>query len=269
MRHQIIYIRNAKHMKRISLYAGKPSWLTALHPLAKLFFICSIILMPLLSGRLWCFAVMICVSLLLLFHAGLLRRCLPLAAFSFTILATIFLIQSLFYHGNAHVLFSIGPLYFYQEGLLYALRIGLNILNMLLAFGLFVLSTRPEELVDCLEQAGFSPRFGYMLNSVFQIIPQMSTSMHTIMDAQRSRGLETDGSLLVRARAFLPLIGPVVSSALISTRERAIALEVRGFGSGMPKTFLHRHSLSRADRVLLLLSVLLLLLGLFLRFRVF
>ena len=29
---------------------------------------------------------------------------------------------------------------------------------------------------------------------------------------------------------FLPLISPVVMSSLINTRERAIALEIRGFG---------------------------------------
>ena len=96
---------------------------------------------------------------------------------------------------------------------------------MLLAFAMFVLTTKPAALVEDLEQAGFSPRFGYMISSVFQIIPQMMGTMNTIMDAQRSRGMETEGSLFVRAKAFIPLISPVVSSSLINTRERAIALE--------------------------------------------
>ena len=56
----------------------------------------------------------------------------------------------------------------------------------------------------------------------------MTGTMNTITDAQRSRGLETEGSLLTRAKAFLPLISPVVMSSLINTRERAVALEVRG-----------------------------------------
>lgn len=53
----------------------------------------------------------------------------------------------------------------------------------------------------------------------------MSGTMNTIMDAQRSRGLETEGNLITRAKSFLPLISPVVMSSLINTRERAIALE--------------------------------------------
>ena len=64
--------------------------------------------------------------------------------------------------------------------------------------------------MDDLEQIGFPPRFGYMISSVFQIIPQMMGTMNTIMDAQRSRGMEMEGNLFVRAKAFIPLIVPVV-----------------------------------------------------------
>lgn len=59
--------------------------------------------------------------------------------------------------------------------------------------------------------------------------------MNTIMDAQRSRGLETEGNLITRAKSFLPLISPVVMSSLINTRERAIALEIRGFEAGQKR----------------------------------
>ena len=74
-------------------------------------------------------------------------------------------------------------------------------------------------------------------------------TMHTITDAQRSRGMETEGNLLVRIKAFLPLISPVVMSALTATRERAIALEVRGFGVKGTKTWMHPHKKTKADRI--------------------
>jgi len=77
------------------------------------------------------------------------------------------------------------------------------------------------------------------------------------MDAQRSRGMETEGSLFVRAKAFIPLISPVVSSSLINTRERAIALEVRGFDSKNKKTFLREHKLAGKDKTFMLLMALL------------
>ena len=104
---------------------------------------------------------------------------------------------------------------------------------------IFVLTTSPQELVDELEKSGFSPKFGYIINSVFQILPQMMATKDVIADAQRSRGMETEGNMLVRIKAFLPLISPVVMSSLINTRERAIALEVRGFGRKQKKTWLY------------------------------
>lgn len=145
----------------------------------------------------------------------IIRRVFPLIAFSFTILITIFLIHGLFNHENATLLFAAGPIRFYREGVQYAARISCNVLNMLLAFAVFVLTTKPVELVEDMERAGFSPKIGYVISSVFQIVPQMSGTMNTIMDAQRSRGLETEGSLITRAKSFLPLISPVVMSSLI------------------------------------------------------
>ena len=76
--------------------------------------------------------------------------------------------------------------------------------------------------------------------------------MNTIMDAQRSRGLETEGNLITRAKSFLPLISPVVMSSLINTRERAIALEIRGFEAGQKKTYLREGKMKTSDRMLCL-----------------
>lgn len=234
-------------MKSISLYVDNGSWLCKVHPFTKLAYIATAISVPLLVGKLSFFAIFIALSLAVLASGRLLKRVVPLIAFSFTILITIFLIHGLFNQSNRNILFSIGPLHFYREGLLYALHIGCNVLNMLLSFAILVLSAKPSELVEELEKRGFSRRMGYIITSVFQIVPQMTGTMNTITDAQRSRGLETEGSLLTRAKAFLPLISPVVMSSLINTRERAVALEVRGFAAKQKKTYLADRTLHRGD----------------------
>lgn len=234
-------------MKSISLYVDNGSWLCKVHPFTKLAYIATAISVPLLVGKLSFFAIFIALSLAVLASGRLLKRVVPLIAFSFTILITIFLIHGLFNQSNRNILFRIGPLHFYREGLLYALHIGCNVLNMLLSFAILVLSAKPSELVEELEKRGFSRRMGYIITSVFQIVPQMTGTMNTITDAQRSRGLETEGSLLTRAKAFLPLISPVVMSSLINTRERAVALEVRGFAAKQKKTYLADRTPHRGD----------------------
>ena len=234
-------------MKSISLYVDNGSWLCKVHPFTKLAYIATAISVPLLVGKLSFFAIFIALSLAVLASGRLLKRVVPLIAFSFTILITIFLIHGLFNQSNRNILFSIGPLHFYREGLLYALHIGCNVLNMLLSFAILVLSAKPSELVEELEKRGFSRRMGYIITSVFQIVPQMTGTMNTITDAQRSRGLEPEGSLLTRAKAFLPLISQVVMSSLINTRERAVALEVRGFAAKQKKTYLADRTPHRGD----------------------
>ena len=246
-------------MKSISLYVDKDTYLTRMHPFTKLCYIFTAIVASLVAGKLWAFAAFIGISLVMLISGKIIRKVFPLIAFSFTILITIFLIHGLFNHENATLLFAAGPLKFYQEGMLYALRISLNVLNMLLAFAVFVLTTRPVELVEDLERIGFSPKIGYVVSSVFQIVPQMSGTMNTIMDAQRSRGLETEGSLLTRAKSFLPLISPVVMSSLINTRERAIALEIRGFEAGQKKTYLREDKMKNLDRIWCVILLLLII----------
>lgn len=237
-------------MKSISLYVDNGTYLTRIHPFTKLFYILTAVLTAVISGNLWVYAIFVGISSLALISAGLFKKAVPLVVFSFTVLIVIFLIQGLFYYKNETPLFRLGAVVFYREGILYAVHIGLNILNMLFSFAIFVLSTKPQDFVEALERKGFSPRFGYIITSVFQIIPQMMGTMNTITDAQRSRGMETEGSLFVRARAFIPLISPVVMNSLTNTRERAIALEVRGFDSRERKTYLSEWKKRKSDTLL-------------------
>lgn len=79
-------------MRSISLYVDKDTYLTRMHLFTKLCYILTAIAASLI-------------------------------AFSFTILLTIFLIHGLFNHENANLMFQLGPLKFYREGMMYAFRI--------------------------------------------------------------------------------------------------------------------------------------------------
>ena len=76
-------------MKSISLYVEKGAWLNKLHPYTKLLYILTAIMIPLTGGKLWLFPVMIVSSLVLLASGKILKRALPLVAFSFTLIASL------------------------------------------------------------------------------------------------------------------------------------------------------------------------------------
>ncbi|MEH7235804.1 energy-coupling factor transporter transmembrane component T family protein [Bacillus sp. JJ1562] len=167
------------------------------------------------------------------------RKIIPILALSMLLIISIIIVQGFFHPENETVLFSIGILTFYKEGLSYAALLTLRVMNMIMAFGILILTTKHDELVEAIIKKGLSPKIGYVLLSVLQLIPQMRATMGKITDAQAARGLETKGNLRVRMKAFFPLIVPVVLNSLNNTRERAIALEVRGFNTGIKKTFLN------------------------------
>ncbi|MBA4494144.1 energy-coupling factor transporter transmembrane component T family protein [Paenactinomyces guangxiensis] len=231
-------------MKSLSLYVDRDSFVHNIDPISKIWFIIFSIAVPVILPTIPVSFVCMMITLSLLLLAKVFKQAIPVYGFIFLILSTVIIIQGLFNEGNETPLYHIGPLIFYREGFLYGLLISLRVINITGAFMLLVLTTKPSDLVEALVRKGLSPRLGYVLHSVFQIIPQMASAMRTIMDAQRSRGMETEGNLIVRIKAFLPLIAPVVFHSLINTKERALALEVRGFQSSGKKTFLNEEKKS-------------------------
>lgn len=251
-------------MKSISLYEDKNSVINMLAPMTKVIYIIAALIVPFLLYSKTISIVFIGISILILIIGKVLKKVVPIVAFSAIVVLSVIIIQGLFRAGNVTPLFSIGPAVFYKEGLLFALDIGINILNILLSFSVLILTTKPSDLVEDFVRIGLSPRLGYVLISVFQIIPEMTETMATITDAQRSRGMETEGNLITRIRAFFPLISPVVMSSLVNTRERAIALEVRGFNSKQKKTFLNEEHKTRADiaiKIILVFSIVVSIIG--------
>ena len=130
---------------------------------------------------------------------------------------------------------------------------------MVSSFTLFLLTTHPSELMSDLTRRGLPSQFAYVIISTIQIIPQMQAKAQTIITAQRSRGLNTEGSFAKRVGALLPLVRPLVFGSLVEVEERAIAIEARGFTSTHQKTSLREIPDSRFDkgaRWMLLLGVL-------------
>ena len=159
---------------------------------------------------------------------------------------------------NRTEIFAVGPVVYYGEGVTIAALSAIRIGCLICATLLFSFTTKPADISEALMQRGLSPRMGYVVQSALQIIPQTLEMSGRIQDAQRARGLETEGSLPRRARAYLPLMLPVVLSSLVATQERAMALEVRGFGLAVKRIARYEladSTLQRALRWLLALAV--------------
>lgn len=96
--------------------------------------------------------------------------------------------------------------------------------------------TSVKDIVSSLEKARIPKKVTFVISATIQLVPQMTKLSQTISDAQRARGIETEGSVLVRMKAFIPMMGPLVLTSIQQTDERVLTLEARGFSSPIKKT---------------------------------
>ncbi len=220
-------------------YLPQKTWVDSLNPVTKLTYVlCTVLLVIVTPGfvpllGLWVAGLLAMVAARVLIRGlSLLQRTvLPVALF-------LFLIQGLFYPGAQQVVLALGPLSLKAEGLEYAAMVSLRLAAVVTSFALFLLTTHPNRLMTSLEQRGFSSKVSYIVLATIQLIPMMQQRAAAIFDAQRSRGLEIEGSLVTRFRALLAMIGPLVMGSVINVETRSMALEARAFLSERKRTHL-------------------------------
>jgi energy-coupling factor transport system permease protein len=87
------------------------------------------------------------------------------------------------------------------------------------------------------------------------------------MDAQKARGLELEkGNLLKRIRNYVPVLIPLIVSAIRRSLELAEAMESRGWGATKKRTNLYALRLHKGDIALLALTVCILVVSIYVRF---
>lgn len=220
-------------------YQQQAGRLHTLNPLTKLVLALALVVMAFASATWLAPAALLALVIVpLALWGGVTRSLLRYTALiALPTLGVIILFQTVL-NGGASTLFVLGPLRATREGLENGLLIGLRFTVMIAAFLLMLLSTHPGALMDDLSRRGVPASAAYLVASTLNLLPSMQARTITLINAQRARGLETEGSVLQRAKAMVPLVAPLLLSALGSADERAMALESRAFRAGRKRTAL-------------------------------
>lgn len=158
-----------------------------------------------------------------------------------------FAIWTLFFGAGTPV-FERGPVRISVAGLQFALGMALK-LDTFLAIGvLFLSTTRIEEFAYALTRCGLPYKLGFTMTLAFRLVPVFLDAAVTVVQAQRCRGFDFDrGNLVQRMRRYVPVIVPVFMGALRRADGMAMALEARGFQSGIPRTNFDRFAFRASD----------------------
>lgn len=179
------------------------------------------------------------------------------------ILFTVFF-QLLFTQGGKSY-FSFGFISITSLGLQNAFYIFMRLFLIIMMSTLMTLTTAPLELTDGIEhlmrplaKVGFpAHEVALMLSIALRYVPTLMDEATTIMNAQRSRGVEFDeGSIMQRMKAVVPILVPLFVSAFNRAEELATAMESRGYHGSEGRSKYRQLSLQRED-VLVALSLIL------------
>jgi energy-coupling factor transport system permease protein len=151
----------------------------------------------------------------------------------------------------------------------YASAMTLRFVVLIESFSIFFLTTSPDHLGLALEQSHIPYEFCFAFTTAVRFVPVLADEAQTIMDAQKARGLELEkGNFLKRIRNYIPILIPLIISAIRRSLELAEAMESRAWGAIEKRTNLYVLKIRRADFLLILISILILIVGVYIRLYV-
>ena len=137
------------------------------------------------------------------------------------------------------------------------------------SFSVFFLTTSPDHLGLALEQTHVPYEFVFAFTTAVRFVPVLAEEAQTIMDAQKARGLELErGNFLKRIRNYIPILIPLIVSAIRRSLELAEAMESRAWGATKKRTNLYVLKIHKGDVALVGLTILLLVVTVYVRFYV-
>ncbi|MDQ1143247.1 energy-coupling factor transport system permease protein [Bacillus sp. SORGH_AS 510] len=172
------------------------------------------------------------------------------------------LVLQLFFTKQGDLLYQLGPIKIYEEGVRQGIFISLRFFFLILMTSLLTLTTTPIEITDGLEtllhplkKVHFPVHeMALMMSISLRFIPTLMQETDKIMKAQIARGVEfSSGPFKERIKAVIPLLIPLFVSSFKRAEELAIAMEARGYRGGEGRTKYRQLEWQGADTLQLVL----------------
>lgn len=253
-------------MIKYSMYVKGSSFFHKLDPRTKIVIVSSIFGLSLLfKDPLYLGIIALSVLLMIKFLCNIpirklfvfIRPILPLVLMS--------LILWPFFQPTGDILFQYWKIKISMDGILMGLAMTFRILAIISATFLLLMTTLQRDLVLGLMKLKVPYEYCLTLAISLRYVPTLAGITYTIMDAQRSRGLELDkGSIIKRVKNYVPIITPLIIGSIRMAEELAIAIESRGFGYG-ERTFLKQLFMNKRDYLVIIVFLFILGIGVYIR----
>jgi energy-coupling factor transporter transmembrane protein EcfT len=178
-----------------------------------------------------------------------------------TIMAAIFMIfiviNGFMFYGGKTPLFYFFKWPFTLEGMLFGIAVCLKILSVVMMIPLLTSTTTLPKLMAGLAAIHLPYKFIFTFGVAMRLVPLVTSTYFDIMASQRLRGHDlTQMNYFKRLiKGYVPLFIPLVLTMLRRTSDMDVAIESRGFGAPVARTYLAEVRPAGRDWAALVLSL--------------
>ncbi len=150
------------------------------------------------------------------------------------------------------------------EGVIFALKMGIRLILLIIGSSLLTLTTSPIQLTDGIESL-LNPlkvikvpahEIAMMMSIALRFIPILLEETDKIMKAQSARGADFEsGNIVQRAKAMVPILVPLFISAFMRAEELAMAMEARCYRGGEGRTKMNALKYQQIDMIAMLIII--------------
>ncbi|MCK5628914.1 energy-coupling factor transporter transmembrane protein EcfT [Candidatus Bathyarchaeota archaeon] len=230
-----------------------------LDPRIKFFYVCAIFVGAILFWTILPLLILFAIQIPFVLLAGVKREWLR------SLRGTIFLAAIIFLTNLIVRYFASGGALLVTD-LEFAAAMTLRFIVLVGSFSVFFLTTSPDHLGLALERTRMPYEFSFAFTTAVRFVPVLAEEAQTIMDAQKARGLELEkGNFLKRIRNYIPVLVPLIVSAIRRSLELAEAMESRAWGATKKRTNLYILRLKQGDFILFVITIVILMVTVYVR----
>ncbi len=236
-----------------------------LDPRTKLFFVVVFLVTTFLAKNIFSFVLLVSLTIFFVILSRVPLRVIFKGLKPLVIIIIFTAILNIFWTKGEKLLWSYGIINIYTEGLINAGILIVRIVTLLIGTTLFFsYTTTPIELTDGIEYS-LAPlkkikvpvhEFAMMMTIALRFIPTLIDETGKIMNAQKARGADfSQGGLIKRAKALIPIIIPLFVSSFRRADELATAMECRCYRGGVGRTRMRVLKMKAWDFIFMLITL--------------
>ncbi|NLY42975.1 MAG: energy-coupling factor transporter transmembrane protein EcfT [Clostridiaceae bacterium] len=240
-----------KKMPALVEYIPKDTLVHRLNPITKILWTLAVLSVCFILQEPLAIFIVLLSNILVAWLSGVLKQVIP-AIIGLFIFSLVLILFQIFFVKEGNTLFYVIPFInlgrVTDVGLKFSAVLALRMLATTSTIPILMTTTQMKDIIVVLTEKCRVPfKYSFMLVTALRFIPTFIEEMDQILQAQRSRGYETDTSNpFKKLFIIIPLAIPLLILSVKKAEKMAISMEVRGFGAG-PRSYYNRVDMKKTD----------------------